>query len=308
MGVRHSLFYVAANGLTDQMAALISEKVDLKNKHGMTALLLACAAGHKEAATILVLPTLTAGTLNVRSTALLNCVKGDEGYSALMWAEERALPSVVEMLGEVSAAVVRRPTLVLFRREGEKVQLDVTKCTVVFNGFCLLTMRSTQRCPWGAKGYFELKIIECGRGFPQFRFTSAAFMCVLGGSILPRQPLRTCWEPREMVGDDEHSWAVDGQNKCTKHNNEKGKYECTWKQGDVVGLACDLESMHMFVSVNGSFAAPNGVVYKFPQDAVCDGLFAAFSSGGGKVHYNLGQVAFEYTPPSDDYKGFVDFV
>lgn len=52
MGVRHSLFYAAANGLTDQVAALISEKADLKNKHGMTASLLACVTGHKEAATI----------------------------------------------------------------------------------------------------------------------------------------------------------------------------------------------------------------------------------------------------------------
>jgi len=41
---------------------------------------------------------------------------------------------------------------------------------------------------------------------------------------------------------------------------------------------------------------------------VGDGLFAAFSSGVGKVHYNLGQVTFEYAPPSDDYKGFVNFV
>lgn len=155
------------------------------------------------------LPTLTAGTLD-RSTALLNCVKGDEGYSALMLAEERALPSVVEMLREVGAAVVRRPARALFRGEGEKVQLDVTKCTVAFNGLCLLTMQSTQRCPRGDKDYFELKIIECDRGFRQFGFTSIAFIRVLGGSILPRQPLRACWEPREMMGDDEHSWAVDG--------------------------------------------------------------------------------------------------
>ena len=30
------------------------------------------------------------------------------------------------------------------------------------------------------------------------------------------------------------------------------------KQDDVVMLACDLEGMHMCMSVNGSFAAPNG--------------------------------------------------
>ncbi len=39
----------------------------------------------------------------------------------------------------------------------------------------------------------------------------------------------------------------------------------------------------MHVSLNGSFAAPNGVVFELAPDAVGDGLFAAFSGKTGKV-------------------------
>jgi len=44
------------------------------------------------------------------------------------------------------------------------------------------------------------------------------------------------------VGDDEKSWVVDGVTKCKWHNG-KTEYQCEWKIGDVVGLACDLEKM-----------------------------------------------------------------
>ena len=60
---------------------------------------------------------------------------------------------------------------------------------------------------------------------------SAAFVRVLGASDT-------------NVGDDGYSWAVDGENQY----DEKGEY--SWD--DVVGLACDLENMHLHVSVNGN--------------------------------------------------------
>ena len=55
---------------------------------------------------------------------------------------------------------------------------------------------------------------------------SAAFVRVLGASDT-------------KVGDDGYSWAVDGENQY----DEKGEY--SWD--DVVGLACDLENMHLHV-------------------------------------------------------------
>jgi len=107
------------------------------------------------------------------------------------------------------------------------------------------------------------------------------------------------------VGDNALSWAVEGKHKCIQHKKERGKYACQWKQGDVVGLACDLESMQLHVSV-GCFAAHNGVVFALDPDTVRD-LFAALTGRQGKLRYNLGAVSFTHAAPSADYIGFVEF-
>ena len=65
--------------------------------------------------------------------------------------------------------------------------------------------------------------------------------------------------------------------------------------------------MQMLVSVNGSFAAPNGVVFELAPDSVRDGLYAAFSGSIGKVRYNLGEVSFKYAPPSPEFVAFSEF-
>ena len=105
------------------------------------------------------------------------------------------------------------------------------------------------------------------------------------------------------VGDDRHSWAVDGARQL-KWQNGKEPYECTWQAGDVIGLACDLDKMQMHVSLNGSFAAPNGDVFQLAPDAVGDGLFAAFSGISGTVRYNLGEVPFRHAPPAADFQAY----
>jgi hypothetical protein len=98
------------------------------------------------------------------------------------------------------------------------------------------------------------------------------------------------------VGRDGHSWEVDGKNKCTGHKGKLGEYKCDqWKSSDILGLACDLEKMQIHVSLNGSFAAPHGVVFVPAPDSVGDGLLVAFSGYSGKVCYNLGEAAFRHT-------------
>ena len=99
---------------------------------------------------------------------------------------------------------------------------------------------------------------------------------------------------------------MDGARQLKWHNG-KETYPCTWQAGDVIGLACDLSTMQMHVSVNGSFAAPNGAVFELDPDAVHDGLFAAFSGKSGKVRYNLGEAPFKHAPPAADYQAFAAF-
>ena len=159
--------------------------------------------------------------------------------------------------------------------------------------FCAFSsLRSTHACPPGAKGYFEVEILRLD-DCPQYGFATASFECVRGASS-------------NGVGDDEHSWAVDGARNRKWHNGNES-YECTWKVGDVVGLACDLDAMQMLVSVNGSFEPPDGLIFDLSPDAVHQGLFPALSGSSGKVCCNLGEVPFKHAPPSADFKAFVHF-
>jgi ankyrin repeat protein len=281
---KHSLRAAAQVGDAELVAEHIArEGADLAARDGCgrTALVVACAHGHEPAAAQLVAPTHAAGALDV---------VGSDGFSALLWAEERGLDGVAQSLRECGAAAVRRPAFALFRGEAGAVQVDVKERTVTFTG-STATVRSAMRCPLGGKGYYELEILE--RDSRGYGFATNAFEFVLG-------------PPKAGVGDH-HSWCVNGNTQLKWHDLGKEPYECSWQAGDVIGLACDLDKMQMHVSVNGSFAVPNGLVFQLAPDAVGDGLFAAFSGQTGKVRFNLGEADFRHAPPAADCQEYVAF-
>jgi hypothetical protein len=220
----------------------------------------------------------------------------------LYLAEVLGLTSVVDKLHECGVTVASRPDLLCWRGNLTSAVRLVELNSFVTRAFpfgkvsdvTYITLRSRQRCPMGSKGYYEIEILECDGLFPQYGFASASFQSVRGAS-------------GGCVGDDEHSWAVDGQKQRAKHKEEWKPYECKWKTGDVVGLACDLDGMQVLVSVNGSFASPNGLVFELAPHAVHGGLFAAFSTFRGELRYNLGQAPFKYAAPSSEYVGFSQF-
>ena len=108
------------------------------------------------------------------------------------------------------------------------------------------------------------------------------------------------------VGDDSSSWAVDGARKLKWHGGPN-EWDCGWRDGDVIGLACDLVEGKLHVSLNGDFSAPNGCVFEIDVEE-CSGLFAALSANNGKVRYNLGEAAFKHGAPAGcDYTAFRDF-
>jgi hypothetical protein len=268
-------------------------KPELTDKRGMTALALACAEGHEQAAEKLVAPTHAAGALELQ---------GEGGCSALLLAEVRGLASVLDKLHECGVTVASRRDLLLWRGN-----LTSALRLLELNSFATralpfgevsdgtdITLRSRQRCPMGSKGYYELEILECDTYYPRYGFASSSFQSVRGASA-------------GRVGDDEHSWAVDGENHQARHKGERKAYECQWKTGDVVGLACDLDGMQVLVSVNGSFAPPNSLVFELAAHDVHGGLFAAFSARRGELRYNLGQAPFKYAAPSSEFVGFSAF-
>ena len=127
-------------GVAEQLLAA-GARPDLVNKDNKTALVLACAHGLEAAAALLAEPSQAAGVLDA---------VGDDGFSALLWAEERGLRSVAQKLRECGAADVRRPPLALFRGECSAVQIKVAERTVAF-AHSFVTVRSTQRYPLGAR-------------------------------------------------------------------------------------------------------------------------------------------------------------
>jgi len=63
----------------------------------------------------------------------------------------------------------------------------------------------------------------------------------------------------------------------------------------------------MLVSVNGSFDAPNGLVFELDASAAEACLFPAFSGSTGTVRCNLGDRPLLYQPPSPSFSAFYDF-
>ena len=103
----------------------------------------------------------------------------------------------------------------------------------------------------------------------------------------------------EGAGDDAWSWAVDGIRQLKWHEGDECAHGSAWAVGDVIGFAVDMRTAGaavMSVSVNGSFAAPNG-----PAFTAIDApyLSPAFTGQGGRYRLNLGDRPFAHSPPND---------
>mmetsp|Transcript_35695 Transcript_35695/g.90049 ORF Transcript_35695/g.90049 Transcript_35695/m.90049 type:complete len:173 (+) Transcript_35695:1670-2188(+) len=140
--------------------------------------------------------------------------------------------------------------------------------------------------------YYELEVVKMDVS-PQFGFAGGGFQPIRGPS-------------GDGVGDDSVSWGVDGARQRKWFGGRGGEYACEWKEGDVIGLACDLVGGKMHVSVNGDFSSPNGAVFDL-DIGESEGLYTAFSGVSGQVRCNLGEGgAFKHSPPSDeDWVGYV---
>merc|ERR1712187_37289 len=56
------------------------------------------------------------------------------------------------------------------------------------------------------------------------------------------------------VGDDAESWGTDGLRHMLWHDGESnGKWPRNWKEGDIIGLAIDIDACVMQFSLNGDW-------------------------------------------------------
>jgi hypothetical protein len=113
------------------------------------------------------------------------------------------------------------------------------------------------------RAYYEITIVEL-KGCIQAGWASTG----MRGSDL---------KSNDGVGDCPFSWAADGDRQLKWHLAHTGLWGGRWAEGDVIGIACDLNARELswFVcsvignslftgsrrSVNGSFESPNGVAF-----------------------------------------------
>ena len=74
-----------------------------------------------------------------------------------------------------------------------------------------------------------------------------------------------------------------------------------WREGDVVGLACDLRAGRMLASLNGDFGPPHGAAFALPAAGLEAGLCPALTAQSGLFRCSLGCRPFRHAPPSPEY-------
>jgi hypothetical protein len=167
---------------------------------------------------------------------------------------------------------------------------------------------------FGSAAFYELQVVYMGET-PQWGFCTEDFVQLNGHSD-------------NGVGDNDSSWGVDGDRLLKFYNGDFALGGCRWQDGDVIGLACDLRTERgvskevqmnasdicaesagggsIWVSLNGDFSPPYGLVFYLPQGI--SGLFAAFTSATGAVRCNLGEESFKYAPPGEGFMPMCSFL
>ena len=134
--------------------------------------------------------------------------------------------------------------------------------------------------------YFELQVVKI-LSVPQFGFCTHGF------------EMRE--DPRgDGTGDDLWSWAVDGERQKKWHKGGQGAYGSKWAVGDIIGFALDIRTAGaaaFSVSVNGSFAAPNGAAFT----AIDAPYLSPSFTGDGRYRVNFGDRPFSHAPPDAAY-------
>jgi hypothetical protein len=127
--------------------------------------------------------------------------------------------------------------------------------------------------------YYELQVIKIEE-YPQFG------VCMQG--------FEKCDNPQgQGTGDDAWSWAVDGHRQTKWHDGDKSAFGSKWAVGDIIGFALDMRTAGaaaLSVSVNGSFAAPNGVAFT----AIDAPYLSPSFTGSGRYRVNFGDRPFSY--------------
>jgi hypothetical protein len=205
---------------------------------------------------------------------------------SLLGGDRLAAEAAAEHSGAIQLHRAAGSVVVTRHRGGGCVTSDYLLQFFGFNTF----VADVRLC--GGCFYLELQVVAIV-SVPQFGFCTREFE--------PHE-----YAQGEGAGDDACSWAVDGVRQRKWHEGDGGPYGCKWSAGDVIGLALDMRTAGaaaMSVSVNGSFAAPNGPAFTDMQAAHLSPAF----SGDGRYRVNFGERPFVHAPPDAEYMSVYAF-
>ena len=136
-----------------------------------------------------------------------------------------------------------------------------------------------------ARGFYEVTLVAftTENTHPQFGWAGAEFEhCV-------RQTY-------DGVGDDEHSWGVDGARRLKFFGDEEPFGE-PWAEGDVLGFAADCETGRILFARNGQWSTP----FEGIDPARMRGLYPALTASASRLEIavNFGDRPFAHGPPDD---------
>jgi ankyrin repeat protein len=258
-------------GSTDDVTRMLSEGADIEscNFAGQTPLHLAAKRARLKVMQVLVEANADVNARDKDGRTPLAYLNKSKQRCRNLLLHSGAIPPIVELV----------------RGDPDSIWIDENSCQVEF--FAFSTARSWLMCLPGSKAYYELEVISSGGnyqwGFCIPKWTSYDSYVGLG------------------VGDDADSWGVDGDRQLKWYDGTDA-FPVEWKEGDVIGLACDLDESKMLVSLNGSWDDPNGIVFELPTEL--EGLQPAFTSQRGLLSYNFGEQEFKFSPPDDSYVSF----
>jgi hypothetical protein len=185
-----------------------------------------------------------------------------------------------------------------WRDAGNVVVLDHVGSGALYEDYTMLfrncnTFKADVKISAG-KFYYELDIKHIQGQAAYFGWATEDF-----ASSAKRTP-----RAGQFVGGNAYSWAFGFYRgkviKCANDVNASGSaFGVEWKEGDVLGLACDMVNKSVSFSVNGSFEPPLGLAF---QNIAADSIAPAFSAWDGfKVVANFGQLPWKHAPPDETY-------
>jgi hypothetical protein len=150
--------------------------------------------------------------------------------------------------------------------------------SMVFQNFS--TFRADVKLSAG-KFYYELDIKHI-QGVAQFGWATEGFNSKRSSKTFNTQTWRTVSSTKSLgegVGDNVFSWGFDGVGVSKWGDDNSSAFGVKWREGDVLGLACDMMNKTVSFSANGSFEPPLKVAFdKIDADCIAPALSAIASS------------------------------